>query len=71
MDDLEKLICDNGVKSGRCSGGTQKAGLCKDPALSRPGEFEFARPGLFKTSGVSLCFTFIMSTKNTIIAPLI
>ena len=36
VDDLERLICEDGKRSGRCSGGPEEAGKCKDPALIMP-----------------------------------
>jgi hypothetical protein len=36
VDDLERLICEDGKRSGRCSGGQEEAGKCRDPALVMP-----------------------------------
>ena len=36
VDDLERLICEDGKRSGRCSGGPEEAGKCRDPALIMP-----------------------------------
>lgn len=36
VDDLTELICEDGIMSGRGSGGEEVDGEYKDPALSRP-----------------------------------